>query len=206
MRQKVSRGKGGILEIRRWLTSREQRWYLLRHWQPARSVPSSVGQGPEKDTPGPDCYGRYGWCYSETKWFLGRVPSSLPREVKRKWLWDLSWSQNPPANAGDMGSIPGLGRSPGGGHGSPLQYSCLENPMDREAWWAAFHGVAKSWIRLNAWAYILSNNLSSLFKPVFILGLAWRSSVLPTLLPLDWWVTYKYTVVGWKVLGGTVFP
>ena len=40
-------------------------------------------------------------------------------------------------NAGDLGSIPGLGRSPGGGHGNPLQYSCLENLMDREAWWAA---------------------------------------------------------------------
>ena len=54
--------------------------------------------------------------------------------------------KNPPANAGDtgdVGSIPGLGRSPGGGHGNPLQYSCLENPMDRRAWWAAVHGVAK---------------------------------------------------------------
>ena len=40
--------------------------------------------------------------------------------------------KNPPANAGDMGSLPGLGRSPGGGRGRPLQYSCLENPMDRE--------------------------------------------------------------------------
>ena len=43
-------------------------------------------------------------------------------------------------NAGDPGSIPGLGRSPGEGHGNPLQYSCLENPMDRGAWWAAVHG------------------------------------------------------------------
>ena len=48
----------------------------------------------------------------------------------------------------DVGSIPGLGRSPGGGHGNPLQYSCLENPMDRGAWWAMVHGVAKSWIPL----------------------------------------------------------
>ena len=43
---------------------------------------------------------------------------------------------NPPAEAGDVGSIPGSRRSPGGGHGNPLQYSCLENPMDRGAWWA----------------------------------------------------------------------
>ena len=56
--------------------------------------------------------------------------------------------KNPPANAGDVrdvGSIPGLGRSPGAGRGNPLQYSCLENPMDRGAWWATVHGVTKSW-------------------------------------------------------------
>ena len=50
---------------------------------------------------------------------------------------------------GDAGSIPGWGRSPGGGHGHPLQYSRLENPMDRGAWWAPAHGVAQSWTRLN---------------------------------------------------------
>ena len=47
--------------------------------------------------------------------------------------------KNLPANAGDRGSIPGSVRSPGGGHGIPLQYSCLENPMDREAWQATVH-------------------------------------------------------------------
>ena len=52
--------------------------------------------------------------------------------------------KNPPANAGDAGSIPGLERSPGGGHGTPLQYSCLENPLDRGAWQATVHGVTKS--------------------------------------------------------------
>ena len=46
-------------------------------------------------------------------------------------------------NAGDPGSIPGSRRSPGEGNGNPLQYSCLENPMDREAWWATVHGVKK---------------------------------------------------------------
>ena len=49
------------------------------------------------------------------------------------------------SNAGDLGSIPESGRSPGEGNGNPLQYSCLENPMDGEAWWATVHGVAKSW-------------------------------------------------------------
>ena len=48
-------------------------------------------------------------------------------------------------NAADLGLIPRLGRYPGGGHGNPLQYSCLENPMDRGDWWATVHGVAKSW-------------------------------------------------------------
>ena len=47
--------------------------------------------------------------------------------------------KNLPANAGDPGSTPGLGRSPGGGNGNPLPYSCLGNPMDREAWWATVH-------------------------------------------------------------------
>ena len=59
--------------------------------------------------------------------------------------------KNLPANAGDVrdvGSIPGLGRSPAGGHGNPLQYSCLKNPMDRRAWWAAVHGVIKSQTQL----------------------------------------------------------
>ena len=51
-------------------------------------------------------------------------------------------------NAGDLGSIPRLGRSPGEGNGSPLQYSCLEDPMDRGAWRATVHGVTKSRIRL----------------------------------------------------------
>ena len=46
-------------------------------------------------------------------------------------------------NAGDLGSIPGLGRSSGEGNGNPLQYSCLENPMDRGAWWATVHGAAR---------------------------------------------------------------
>ena len=51
-------------------------------------------------------------------------------------------------NVGDLGSIPGLGRSPGEGNGNPLQYSCLENPMDRGAWWTTVHGVAKSQTQL----------------------------------------------------------
>ena len=54
-------------------------------------------------------------------------------------------------NVGDLGSIPGSGRSPGEGNGNPLQYSCLENPMDGGAWRATVHGVAKSRTRLNSY-------------------------------------------------------
>ena len=57
--------------------------------------------------------------------------------------------KNPPAKAGDLVSIAGLGRSPGEGNGNSLQYSCLENPMDKGAWGAAIHGVPKSWTRLS---------------------------------------------------------
>ena len=76
-------------------------------------------------------------------------------------------------NARDAGLIPGLGRSPRGGHGNPLKYSCLENPMDRGDWWATVLRVAKSWIQLKGlnthkWGYLvfppLSLNLS--FSPV----------------------------------------
>ena len=59
--------------------------------------------------------------------------------------------KKPPANAGvgrDVSSIPGLGRSPGGGHGNPLQFSYLENPMDRRGWGATVHSVTQSWTRL----------------------------------------------------------
>ena len=64
--------------------------------------------------------------------------------------------KNLPANAGDLrdtGSIPGLGRSPGEGHGNPLQHSCLENSMDRGAWRATVLGVARNQTRLSNWAH-----------------------------------------------------
>ena len=64
--------------------------------------------------------------------------------------------KNPPANAGDTGvsgSVPGLGRPPGEGNGNPLQYSCLENPMDRGAWRTTVHRVAKSRTQLNDFTF-----------------------------------------------------
>ena len=62
--------------------------------------------------------------------------------------WGVSNGKESAHNAGDLGSIPGLGRSPGEGNGSPLQYSCLENPMDRGAWQATVHRVTKSQTQL----------------------------------------------------------
>ena len=53
----------------------------------------------------------------------------------------------------DLGLIPGSGRSPGEGNGNPLQYSCLENPMDGGTWWAIVHGVTKSWTRLSDFTF-----------------------------------------------------
>ena len=59
------------------------------------------------------------------------------------------WSENLPANAGDMDLIPGLERYPREGNGNSLQYSCLENPMDRGAWWATAQGVTNTWTQLS---------------------------------------------------------
>ena len=66
--------------------------------------------------------------------------------------------ENSPANARDSGLIPGSGRSPGKGDGNPHQYSCLRNPMDRGAWQATVHGVAKSWTQLTEHACIGVNS------------------------------------------------
>ena len=68
--------------------------------------------------------------------------------------------KNLPAKAGevrDAGSIPGSGRSPREGHGNPLWYFCLENPMDRGTWWATVYGVAKSWTRLSDFTHSLTH-------------------------------------------------
>ena len=62
---------------------------------------------------------------------------------------DGSVVKNLAAYAGDLGSVPGSERFPGEGNGNPLQYFYLENPIDREAWWAVVHGVAKSWTQLS---------------------------------------------------------
>ena len=95
--------------------------------------------------------------------FLKEILSLTPYNLGiPQWLS----SKDPPANAGDVrdtGSIPGLGISPGGGHGNPLQYSCLENPICREAWQSTVHRVAKSRTWLKQLSTIQHNSLQSRF-------------------------------------------
>ena len=103
--------------------------------------------------------------------------------IKKNGLW-ISWAsqvtlviKNSPANAGDAGSVPGLGRFPGGGHGNPLQYSCLGNPMDREAWQAAVYGVAKCWTQLKQLSTMNSLLLLSRFSRVRLCATPWRQHI-----------------------------
>ena len=81
-------------------------------------------------------------------------------------------------NAGDPNLIPGLGRSPGEGNDSPLQCSCLENPLDRGAWWATVHGVAKSQVQLSDWHFLFLRLERTARQEAWmlILGLVWSVS------------------------------
>ena len=74
------------------------------------------------------------------------------KQVDFRWVNGGSDGKASVYNAGDLGSSPGLGRSPGEGNGNPLQYCGLENPMDRGAWYATVYGVTKSWTRLSDFA------------------------------------------------------
>ena len=82
--------------------------------------------------------------------------------------------KNLPANAGDSSLILGLGRYPGEGNGNPLQYSCLRNPMDRGAWWAAVHGVAKSRTRLSDFTFTFHFHALEKEMATHSSVLAWR--------------------------------
>ena len=100
---------------------------------------------------------KFPFLHALTNSLLGKIPL-LYLSVPIGFLWWLSGKES----TWDMGSIPGSGRSPGGGLGNPLQYSCLENPMDRGAWWATVHRVAKSqtWLeQLSMHASILLHKL-----------------------------------------------
>ena len=86
------------------------------------------------------------------EWVVGQWGGALPSPPEKKGFpGGASGIKSLPANAGDLRNadlIPGLGRSPGGGHGNPLQHSCLEKSMDRGSWWSTVHRVTKSWTQL----------------------------------------------------------
>ena len=95
------------------------------------------------------CILEFCWKGREKKWICGKhvLPCLILQLYFFKYLFIYfggSDSKESACNAGDRGSIPGLGRSPGKGNGNPLQYSCLENSMDRGAWWATVHEVTES--------------------------------------------------------------
>ena len=86
---------------------------------------------------------------------LVSVPGDLhkPRSSLESASQSSHLTHTPYRDSGDLGSIPGLGRCPGEGNGTPLQYSCLENPMDGESWWATVHGVMKSQTQLSDFTF-----------------------------------------------------
>ena len=83
------------------------------------------------------------WCPNSRKKRTSHLAKERSLTVYLTGFPGGSVVKNLPANAGDTGSIPGSGRSPGEGNGNPLQYSCLGNVVDRAAWWAKVHGVTK---------------------------------------------------------------
>ena len=99
--------------------------------------------------PGPSLAGRFLVLSHATPLSEALLSHSLSRPagaVKPASIQVVLVVKNPPVNAGDVrdvGSIPGSGQSPGGGHGNPLQYSCLKNPMERGTWWTIVHGVTR---------------------------------------------------------------
>ena len=124
--------------------------------------------------------------FIKTVWYLPSLcRSGHVRFTPQKWfiyfqiqyLWGFpggSDGKDSAHNTGGSGLIPGSGRSPGGGNGKPLQYSCLGNPMDREAWWATIHGVAKSQTRLSDFTFTFHFHALEKEMATHSSVLAWR--------------------------------
>ena len=132
-----------------------------------------------------------------------RSQSMWSQRVGHNWATELNWmiTEDFPGgsddkesawNAGDLGSIPGLGRSLGGGHGNPLQCFCLENPRNRRAWWATVHGVGKNqtkWLRTQWWVMLS------------IFSCAYRSSIyIPGINVYSDNLTYFNWIICWVTL------
>ena len=108
----------------------------------------------------------------------GQTGKKQGGKVIKFWTGPPWWfsSRESACNAGDAGLIPGLRRSPGAGNDNPLQYSCLENPTDRVAWWATIHGVAKCQTRLKQLSLHACNPLLSCYALVVV-----KASSIPLL-------------------------
>ena len=107
---------------------------------------------------------------------------------------DFAWHQSKASacNAGDLGSIPGSGRAPGEENGNPLQYSCLENPMDGGAWWATVHGVAKSQTRLRDFTHSFTHSCClAVLKHSFLPSPNPRIAAIFQSQPEVWWACNK---------------
>ena len=114
------------------------------------------------------------WLFMHSSFWRLMFSFHFSRVYVEEWAsWVVLVVKNPPANAGDAGSIPGLGRSPGEGHGNPLQYSCLENPMDRGAWQATVMGsqrVGHNWMTSLFFLYHMASNRTPLHMHVCMLS------------------------------------
>ena len=136
-----------------WSKSEREKWILSINayiWNLEKWYRWTYLQGRNRDTEVENGYvdtGREAEC--GTNWEIRILTPPAVKYIVRTgctaWASQVALVvKNPPANAGDLRR--GLRRSPGGGHDNTLQYSCLENPMGRRAWWTTVHGVAKSWI------------------------------------------------------------
>ena len=121
-------------------------FWLSLHRLGSRAVVTCILLHPSSPTGGRSSW----WGISASQLAISAllVPLQLAPDIKNFLFPGGSDGKESACNAGDGGLIPGLGRSPGECNGNPLQYSCLETPMDRGAWWAAVPGVAQSWTRL----------------------------------------------------------
>ena len=100
--------------------------------------------------------------------------------------------------AGDLGLIPGCGRSPGEGNGNPLQYSCLENPMDRVAWWATVHGVAKSRTRQSDFTFFYSFSMFLVLQLCMLSSEDWKErTIAPGFIERK---GFKLLLQGWALI------
>ena len=109
------------------------------------------------------------------RWSPGGFPGKPPSEGKASTC-----------NAGNLGSIPGSGRSPGEGNGNPFQYSCLKNPMDGGDWWATVHGVAKSRTRLSHFTFTFTLRLSVCWEHKGIMNFFSKGRSKPRSLKGEW--------------------